>query len=253
MREETGRREGQERSLNVLQDKASFAKFHLGDGGWAESEPTLNCRVGHRGVSNPLFLLKGDVCVSRPDASTPRILPRVLPTVSASMDRGTFLRTAGSAALFAALGITLPGCGGGDPTSPGATTPPVSPPPPDSGGATPGLSLSGNVLTINLAEGSFSGLRAAGGWLALVRQVGGRQVNLLAVNVDGSTIRAFSSVCPHAGCNNNWQYANDRFRCTCHDSIFENSGRRVSGPATRDLTEFSASRSGDSLAVTLAS
>jgi Rieske Fe-S protein len=113
--------------------------------------------------------------------------------------------------------------------------------------------LSGNVLTISLANESFAGLKSAGGWLALVRQIEGRQVNLLAVNVDGTTIRAFSSVCPHAGCSNNWQYANDRFRCTCHDSIFENSGRRVSGPATRDLTEFTTSRSGDSLAVTLAS
>lgn len=191
------------------------------------------------------------------EARAPR---RELPTVSgtgtpldASMDRGTFLRTAGSAALLAALGISLPGCGGGDPVSPGTPpTPPVNPPT-DGAGNVPGLSLSGNVLTIDLADTNFSGLTSQGGWTLIARQVSGRQVNLLAVNVDGTTLRAFSSVCPHQGCNNSWQYANERFRCTCHDSVFENSGRRVSGPATRDLTEFSVSRSGDSLAITLGS
>jgi len=183
--------------------------------------------------------------------------PRPLPTVSRAesfqfpaMDRGTFLKTAGSTALFAALGISLPGCGGGDPVAPGAPTPPVVPPT-DSGGGTPGLSLSGNVLTVDLSNSGFAGLKSGGGWLALIRQVSGRQINLLVVNVDGTTLRAFSSVCPHQGCNNSWQYANERLRCTCHDSIFENTGRRISGPATRDLTEYPATRSGDSLSVTL--
>jgi cytochrome b6-f complex iron-sulfur subunit len=196
------------------------------------------------------------------DRSNPR---RTLPTVSRThsepaspmepmppaMDRGTFLRTAGSAALLAALGITLPGCGGSDPAGPGGSTTPPVVPPTGPGGATPGLSLSGNVLTINLTEGTYAGLQASGGWTVINLQVSGRQLNVLAVNVDGTTIRAFSSVCPHAGCSTNWQYANDRFRCTCHDSIFENTGRRISGPATRDLAEFSASRSGNNLAVTL--
>jgi cytochrome b6-f complex iron-sulfur subunit len=188
--------------------------------------------------------------------------PRILPTVSSSgaspgvgadptpTDRGTFLRTAGSVALFAALGISLQGCRGSDPVGPGADTPPVNPPT-DSGGGTPGLTLSGSTLGIDLSNAGFSGLKVAGGWLALVRQVAGRQLNLLAVNVDGTTIRAFSSVCPHQGCNDSWQYANQRFRCTCHDSIFENTGKRVSGPAPRDLTEYAVARSGDILSVTL--
>jgi len=170
-----------------------------------------------------------------------------------SMDRGSFLRTAGSAAVLAALGISLPGCGGSDPVAPANQPPPPVTPPSGSGGGTTGLSLTGNVLTIDLAAEGFTGLQSEGGWTAIVRQVSGRQVNLLAVNVDGTTIRAFSSVCPHQGCNNSWQFANDRFRCTCHDSIFEKTGQRVSGPANRDLTEFPVSRSGESLAVTLGS
>jgi cytochrome b6-f complex iron-sulfur subunit len=190
--------------------------------------------------------------------SPPRTV-RSLPTITRldslsvpAMDRAAFLKTAGSTALFAALGIALPGCGGGDPTSPGSNVPPVVPPT-DSGGGTPGLSLSGNVLSVDLSNTGFAGLKSGGGWLALVRTVSDRPINVLVVNVDGSTLRAFSSVCPHQGCNNSWQYANDRFRCTCHDSIFENSGRRVSGPATRDLTEFVTSRSGDTLSITLGS
>lgn len=189
--------------------------------------------------------------MTNPNRSLPRALPTISKSAPAPMDRSTFLRTAGSAALFTSLGIALPGCSGSDPVAPTAPpTPPVTPPI-DTGGSTAGLSLSGDALTIDLSVDGFSGLKTSGGWIALVRQVSGRQVNLLAVNVDGSLIRAFSSVCPHQGCTNNWQYANRRLRCTCHDSIFENSGQRVSGPATRNLTEFPASRSGDALSVTL--
>lgn len=189
--------------------------------------------------------------VSGPSGSTSG--PKPLGTFmsgSQSMDRSNFLRTAGSAAVLAALGISLPGCGGADPVSPGGEP---TPPPNGSGGGTPGLSLTGNVLTIDLTASGFAGLRNNGGWAVIVRQISGRQVNVLAVNVDGTTIRAFSSVCPHQGCNNSWQFANDRFRCTCHDSVFEKTGQRVSGPANRDLSEFAVTRSGDDLAVTLGS
>jgi cytochrome b6-f complex iron-sulfur subunit len=171
--------------------------------------------------------------------------------VSTHPDRAEFLRTAGSAALLAALGISLPGCAGGDPTNPSGGTPPVTPPPTDNTGATPGLSVSGNSLTVDLSVAAYSGLLALGGWSLIVRTVSGRSLSVLLVNVGDNRIRAFSSVCPHQGCNNSWQYSGSRFRCTCHDSVFENSGQRVSGPAPRDLTEYAASRNGNSLVITL--
>jgi len=169
------------------------------------------------------------------------------------VDRATFLRTAGSAALLTALGITLPGCSESTPTSPspGVGSGPATPPATDDGGGTAGLSVSGSTVSVDLTVENFTSLQQSGAWALIVRRVSDRNLNLLLVNVDGTRIRAFSSICPHAGCNTSWQYAGSRFRCTCHDSVFENSGRRVSGPAPRDLTEYAATRSGNTLAVTL--
>ncbi|AXJ02163.1 Rieske [2Fe-2S] domain-containing protein [Cyclonatronum proteinivorum] len=158
-------------------------------------------------------------------------------TYAAGFDRRTFLRTAGSAALFAFLGISLSSCGvtdsgagnddnqNGNGSGNGNGTPP------------PGaIVIEGNTITLNLSFSELENLRLAGGWRNI------SQARTLVVNVDGSLIRAFSAVCPHAGCADSWQYNNNRFVCTCHNSIFENSGQRVSGPANRNLTEFEVAR-----------
>lgn len=145
-------------------------------------------------------------------------------------DRRTFLRTAGSAALFAFLGISLSSCGvtdsGADDNNDGGNGAPP----------TGAIVIQGNTITLNLGASELENLRVAGGWRNI------SQARTLVVNVDGQLIRAFSAVCPHAGCADNWQYNNNRFVCTCHNSIFENSGQRVSGPANRDLTEFAVQR-----------
>lgn len=145
-----------------------------------------------------------------------------------AIDRKTFLRTAGSAALFAAMGIGLTGCG-------------VS----DSNDDSSDLEIDGNTVRLNLASSDYAMLNNQNGWI----RIGGR-AGLLLVNVDGTLIRAFSQVCPHQGCSDAWAYSNQRFTCQCHNSVFENTGARVSGPATADLTEYSVSRSGDMLTVT---
>lgn len=165
------------------------------------------------------------------------------------MDRRTFLHSAGSASLLAFLGISLAACGESSPTSPGDDRE-VSPPPPTTGDDDDGpIQVSGNQVIFELEDESLSGLLAEGGWMR-VGAVGGQTVNLLVVNVGGGTIRAFSAVCPHAGCADAWRYTNQRFRCTCHDSVFENDGTRVSGPAPRNLTEFDTSLSDNVLTVT---
>ena len=71
--------------------------------------------------------------------------------------RKDFLRTAGSAALFAALGITVTSCG--SPTDPnGDNTPGPNPPP---GGS--GIVIEGNKITINLGVSANAGLKNSGG------------------------------------------------------------------------------------------
>lgn len=151
--------------------------------------------------------------------------------------RKDFLRTAGSVALFAALGIPFSGCSnksedsenivGGDLTAP-----------------TGGIIVSGNTITIDITSSEGAPIATAGGWLLITT------AQALVVNIDGNTIRAFTSVCPHARCDRDWSYQNNQFRCNCHDSRFTNGGVRVSGPAPRNLSEFTVNKSGNTVTIT---
>ena len=41
---------------------------------------------------------------------------------------------------------------------------------------------------------------------------------------------AFSSICPHLGCQVNWELQNDRFFCPCHNGVFDRDGNATGGP-----------------------
>lgn len=159
--------------------------------------------------------------------------------INPKIDRKQFLRTAGSTALFAFLGINLVSCdvtsSNGDIDENGDNG--------DNGDITP-IIIDGNTVTLNLDADSLASLRSEGGWMVL------SQASVIVVNIDGSLIRAFTDVCPHASCRNNWQYNNERFVCTCHNSVFENDGTFVTGPAGRDLPEFDVVRDGNIVTIT---
>lgn len=46
---------------------------------------------------------------------------------------------------------------------------------------------------------------------------------------------ALSSRCTHLGCTINFDTVSDRFTCPCHGSVFDRPGKRLAGPAQRDL------------------
>ena len=50
--------------------------------------------------------------------------------------------------------------------------------------------------------------------------------------------KVLSSVCPHEGCPIVWEETEKKFLCPCHDSFFSEEGQRLTGPATKDLTEY---------------
>ena len=153
--------------------------------------------------------------------------------------RKDFLKTAGSTALFATLGIGLYGCG--DSTSAmDEVIPPTETDNEDNGIE---ITNSGNTVTLDLSNSRLENLKASGGWLLITA------ANTLVVNVDGSTIRSFTSVCTHAGCSTDWQFSNNRFECTCHGSRFDTNGGVVRGPATSDLREFSVAQDGDTVTI----
>jgi len=47
--------------------------------------------------------------------------------------------------------------------------------------------------------------------------------------------QVLSAVCPHEGCEVNWEKETNRFSCPCHESYFAADGSRISGPARRGL------------------
>lgn len=51
-------------------------------------------------------------------------------------------------------------------------------------------------------------------------------------------IAALSAVCPHLGCSIGFD--GKLFRCPCHESAFDPTGKRLDGPAERDLDTLDA-------------
>ena len=66
------------------------------------------------------------------------------------------------------------------------------------------------------------------GW-AVVREE--RAVYVL----EGPGREVVSAVCPHEQCEVAWSAESKVFQCPCHDSSFDPRGRRLGGPAPRDL------------------
>lgn len=110
---------------------------------------------------------------------------------------------------------------------------------------------------------------SSGGWLAVgrVAELGGDQPLRRAVTVERragwSLARreqavfvlprqgpaVVSAVCPHEGCEVEWDAASAAFLCPCHDSRFDAGGARVAGPAERGLARVPARVTGDVLEV----
>jgi menaquinol-cytochrome c reductase iron-sulfur subunit len=60
--------------------------------------------------------------------------------------------------------------------------------------------------------------------------------------------RVLSPVCPHLGCEVEWQEDGKRFFCPCHDSVFAEDGKLISGPAPRGMDYLNSKvRDGDLL------
>jgi cytochrome b6-f complex iron-sulfur subunit len=61
----------------------------------------------------------------------------------------------------------------------------------------------------------------------------------------GKGHQALSGRCTHLGCTLNYDPVSQRFRCPCHGSVFDLTGKWLSGPAKRDLSHVPLSVSGN--------
>ena len=56
-----------------------------------------------------------------------------------------------------------------------------------------------------------------------------------AVKQPDAQVTVFSPMCTHLGCGYHWDSTAQQFKCPCHGSVFDLSGRVVAGPAPRPL------------------
>jgi len=66
---------------------------------------------------------------------------------------------------------------------------------------------------------------------------------------NGGKLVAFSSVCPHLGCAIDFDAPSSHFKCPCHHSAFNESGKIEDGPAPRPLDELEVKEEGGLLAI----
>ena len=56
-----------------------------------------------------------------------------------------------------------------------------------------------------------------------------------AVKQPAGEIVVFSPICPHLGCGFRWDAGDSKFKCPCHGSIYDATGKVLAGPAPRSL------------------
>ena len=143
------------------------------------------------------------------------------------MNRKEFVQKTGAAALLVSMGLFLDSC-----TDSSEEVNPDD----DMNGD----DKEGNIISFDLNENPFDALKTDDAWLLHPSE------NILILNVGGD-IRAFTSVCTHSGCVDDWSYGSSTFTCNCHGSQFDNQGKVTKGPASSDLKEYSVEVDGDTV------
>jgi nitrite reductase/ring-hydroxylating ferredoxin subunit len=148
--------------------------------------------------------------------------------------RREFCAQACQAVALAAVGGSLPGCGG----SGGLTF----------SSAVPALMVVAATAAsdaITLQIGAGSPLASVGG-AALVDSSRGR---FLVSRTGQDTFTALTAKCTHQGCTVTG-FENQTFVCPCHGSRFDTGGRVTNGPASRALESFPTRFANDVLTIT---
>lgn len=56
-----------------------------------------------------------------------------------------------------------------------------------------------------------------------------------AIKQPAGHVVVFSSICPHLGCGYRWDADDKKFKCPCHGSVYDVTGKVLAGPAPRPL------------------
>ena len=59
--------------------------------------------------------------------------------------------------------------------------------------------------------------------------------NVWVIKHSPAEVTVYSPICPHLGCEYNWNPQSHHFECPCHGSVYAEDGRVLGGPAPRPL------------------
>jgi cytochrome b6-f complex iron-sulfur subunit len=139
----------------------------------------------------------------------------------AIMDRKEFLIVSGKIAAFTALSTCLFNCNQGSSND---------------------ITAPSNVdFTVDLSSQEGSALNSVGGYIY--------KNGVVIARVSQTQFSALSQACTHQGTTVNYQSSASRFHCPNHGSNFDTNGNVINGPATRNLTKYNTTLSGNSLRV----
>jgi len=62
--------------------------------------------------------------------------------------------------------------------------------------------------------------------------------NIWILKDEKEQVTSYSPICPHLGCSFNWNEKVSHFECPCHTSVWDISGKLLSGPSPRDLDKL---------------
>ena len=68
------------------------------------------------------------------------------------------------------------------------------------------------------------------GWRTVTAKKG-----IWAIKQPAGEVVVLSPVCPHLGCGFRWDAGDHTFKCPCHGSVFDVTGKVLAGPAPRSL------------------
>ncbi len=88
-------------------------------------------------------------------------------------------------------------------------------------------------VVIDLDDPRFAALAEVGGSMKVLPE--GSFEPVIVVRLSEDELIAFSSACPHWGCEVSLPDEEGLISCSCHDSYFDREGRYLEGPAEADL------------------
>ena len=172
------------------------------------------------------------------------------------LERRVFLQKATAAGVIGAVGLATGGLVaaigrlvGGSPQSTSVGAIGGGGPSPTTSPSTSGQTTSGKPETTSTTAGPSSAVTPKGIAIGPASDVpvGGAAsftdpkagVPALVVQIRRGDFRAFSAVCPHAGCQVQFDLQSDLFICPCHGSVFDGSTGAVQrGPAATGLSQI---------------